>query len=205
MGLFELATRIFSADTTGSQGSAAKPERDLIRLLVFIWAMVLTGLLGLCIPAVAHALQQRYVDAFVALGSGAFLAGAATALGSFIGFLFGVPRSREPQKQGDAMLSHEPNSYLPNTNLEQISDWLTKIMVGVGLVEIRSVLNWFSEVGAAAGSAIWPDAPGRIIATSILVHYVLMGFFQGFLVAYLYLPKAFENARQVRENVPVAP
>jgi hypothetical protein len=35
------------------------------------------------------------------------------------------------------------------------------------------------------------------MATAILVHDLLMGFFQGFLVAYLYLPKAFANARRL--------
>jgi hypothetical protein len=29
--------------------------------------------------------------------------------------------------------------YRPNTNLEQISDWLTKILVGVGLTQLAQV------------------------------------------------------------------
>jgi hypothetical protein len=196
MGLYTWATRIFGADSE----SASNTEHDLIRLLVFIWAMVLVGLIGLGIPAAAHVFQQRYVDALVALASGAFIAAAATAAGSFIGFLFGVPRAGDASKQNSTETPREESSYLPNTNLEQISDWLTKIMVGVGLVEIRNVLGWFNDIGVAAGPAIWPEQPGRIIATAIVVHYLLMGFFQGFLVAYLYLPKAFENARRVRRT-----
>src|SRR5690242_16782606 len=48
-----------------------------------------------------------------ALGAGAFF-----AVGMSAGFIFGIPRG-----------SHK---YV-NSNLEQISDWLTKILVGVGL------------------------------------------------------------------------
>jgi hypothetical protein len=197
MNLIDLASRIFVADPEARAGSEADSARDLIRILVFIWLMVLTGLVGLSIPAVAHVAQRRYVEALVAVGTGAFLAGAATAAGSFVGFLFGVPRAGHSitQESTETLRSEPP--YLPNTNLEQISDWLTKIIVGVGLVEIRAVVGWFDEIGITAGPAIWQNPGGRIMATAILVHYLLMGFFQGFLVAYLYLPKAFANARRI--------
>ena len=52
-------------------------------------------------------------------------------------------------------------------------------------------------MGLIAGPAIWEGPAGRVVATAIVVHYLLMGFFQGFLVAYLYLPKAFANARRI--------
>ena len=54
---------------------------------------------------------------------------------------------------GAGVLGDQP-SYLPNTNLETISDWLTKVIVGVGLVEIREVIAWVSEVGQVAGAAM---------------------------------------------------
>ena len=56
---------------------------------------------------------------------------------------------------------------MPNTNLEQISDWLTKIIVGVGLVEIWAVIEWFDDIGTTAGPAIWDNPPLiRIVAGS---------------------------------------
>ena len=93
MNLIDLASRIFVANPGTRAGSETDSAQDLIRILVFIWLMVLTGLVGLSIPAFAHVAQGRYVDALVAVGTGAFLSGAATAAGSFIGFLFGVPRA----------------------------------------------------------------------------------------------------------------
>lgn len=197
MSLLDLASRIFVADPAHPSESDANPARDLIRILVFVWLMVITGLVGLLIPAAAHVVQGRYIEGLVAVGAGAFLSGAATAAGSFIGFLFGVPRASPQVSQDSTELARGQHMYLPNTNLEQISDWLTKIIVGVGLVEIRAVVGWFDQVGIIAGPAIWQDPAGRIVATAILVHYLLMGFFQGFLVAYLYLPKAFANARRI--------
>jgi len=194
MHLVDLVARVFVGSRDGSD---ADPASDLIRILVFVWLMVLTGLAGLTIPALAHVLQGRYVEALVSAGTGAFLAGAAMAAGSFIGFLFGVPRANRSAARRTSEGRRLAGAYLPNTNLEQISDWLTKIMVGVGLVEIRTVVAWFDQIGVTVGPAIWADPGGRVIATAILVHYLLMGFFQGFLVAYLYLPKAFANARRL--------
>ena len=195
MSLIDLVARLFSG--TSREGSEGDPARDLIRILVFVWLMVATGLVGLGIPALAHLLQGRYVDALVSVGTGAFLAGAATAAGSFIGFLFGVPRANVSATRESANVTDIGRDYLPNTNLEQISDWLTKIIVGVSLVEIRDVIAWFEQIGIITGPAIWSDPAGRVVATAIVVHYLLMGFFQGFLVAYLYLPKAFANARRL--------
>ena len=50
---------------------------------------------------------------------------AASAVGGLTGFLFGVPKGpsdRDEQQRSGFF-------YRPNTNLEQVSDWLTKIMV----------------------------------------------------------------------------
>ena len=55
----------------------------------------------------------------------------AFALGALLGFLFGIPQyfagADTPSERSRA-------TYQPNTNLTQVSDWLTKIIIGVGLV-----------------------------------------------------------------------
>jgi hypothetical protein len=64
------------------------------------------------------------------LGAGVAIAIASAATGYLLGFLFGISRSLQG---GDSSESNS-QSFPGNTNLEQISDWLTKILVGVGLV-----------------------------------------------------------------------
>jgi hypothetical protein len=125
---------------------------------------------------------------------GLFVAGAATAFGSMLGFLFGVPKASGPG-DNDRRDSGDAQSYVPNTNLETISDWLTKVIVGAGLVQAREIAQWIDQIGQVAGNAMGGTEFMRVVATSLLVHNVLMGFFQGFLVAYMYLPKAFAAAR----------
>ena len=53
------------------------------------------------------------------------VAGSSVAVGATIGFLFGFPKSA---RTGEDMVR-------PSTNLEEISDWLTKVIVGATLTQ----------------------------------------------------------------------
>ena len=170
------------------------PGRSVLRLLAFVWGMIGFGLFSLLVPATARAIEGSYGQALTIIGVGLFLAGAATAFGSMVGFLFGVPKA-SPRSGHNGGRNPGEDEYVPNTNLETISDWLTKVIVGAGLVQAREIALWVDQIGQIAGSAMGGSEFMRVVATSLVVHNVLMGFFQGFLVAYMYLPKAFAAAR----------
>ena len=75
------------------------------------------------------------------------LFGAAGAVGAAAGFLFGLPRSRVADMttlrqsvgntSGAASNLPPSTSYLANSNLIKVSDWLTTIIIGLGLVNLR--------------------------------------------------------------------
>ncbi len=108
---------------------------------------------------------------------------AAVATGGFLGFLFGIPRSTIGN--GDIGNSREPLNiaYTPSTNLEQVADWLTKIIIGVGLVEIRSIGETLSTLGILVQNSVAPDfgAANVITQASVVSFFVLT-----FLAAYLW-------------------
>jgi len=85
----------------------------------------------------------------------ALVAGGAFGVGGLVGFLFGIPRSLAGIKTEDD--KSQSGAYRANTNLEEISDWLTKILVGVGLVQFATFAQHFRELvdfmGPAFGSA----------------------------------------------------
>jgi hypothetical protein len=70
------------------------------------------------------------------MGSSAFL------VGGFTGFLFGIPRTITAPGPNP---STGVTQFQGNTNLEQVSDWLTKIIVGVGLVQIGRIIPALSK------------------------------------------------------------
>lgn len=82
---------------------------------------------------------------------------ACLIAGGFVGFLFGIPRIlqsdtaaaprpvSQPGESGTAFETPVASNYRPNTNLDQISDWLTKIIVGLGLVNLQKVPERLSQ------------------------------------------------------------
>ncbi|MGA7561212.1 MAG: hypothetical protein WBW01_06275 [Terriglobales bacterium] len=74
--------------------------------------------------------RWRYKVVARSIGYGALVAGAFFIGGVLLGYLFGLrPAS---SSQGDS--SESPPR--PHTNLEEIADWLTKLILGAGLVEL---------------------------------------------------------------------
>jgi hypothetical protein len=102
---------------------------------------------------------------------------AAAAVGSLIGFLFGIPKSRT---DGTGATQGEGGSFRPNTNLEQVSDWLTKIIVGIGLVQFRELGAVLYDFGSAVGDGIrdpsTPPGSATTFAIALLVGSALMAF-----------------------------
>jgi hypothetical protein len=98
---------------------------------------------------------------------------AGSLVGSFLGFIFAIPRSLQHSEKAG---SDEDSFYAPNTNLEQISDWLTKILVGISLVQYSQIVAAFDRaVGEMATSL--GNSQERFFAGAILLAYAVAGFF----------------------------
>jgi uncharacterized membrane-anchored protein YhcB (DUF1043 family) len=125
------------------------------------------------------------------LGVAFIIAFTAFVSGGLLGFLFGIPRKNEP---GEDTPKDKGPSYLINTNLEEISDWLTKILVGVGLTQISKlpqILQNYADF-TAVGLGNYPSS--GIFSIALLVYFLICGFLIGYIVTRLHLPKAFTKA-----------
>jgi len=100
---------------------------------------------------------------------------ASAAIAVIGGLIFGVPRAR-PGYAAEATERYESNS-----NLEQISDWLTKLLVGAGLVELKNLPGYVAGVGAYLGAGMTiSNAPAFCVSA------VVYGAGVGFVTAYLW-------------------
>jgi hypothetical protein len=123
------------------------------------------------------------------------LAGGATVAGGLLGFLFGIPRALAGPEQGDD--ADTRRGYLPNTNLEQISDWLTKILVGVGLVQFTTLARHIGDLIDFLGPSLGGEPRGRAFAGATVAVFSISGFLAFYLVTRLYLGRAFAQADRV--------
>lgn len=120
------------------------------------------------------------------------IGGASFMSGGLLGFLFGIPKS--------AQVEVDSGTYKANTNLEQISDWLSKILLGVGLTQIGEIAEWIGEISrytAKDMTAIGNEAP---FIASIIVYFIASGFLNGYLATRIFLPKVFEKADNVGQS-----
>jgi len=119
------------------------------------------------------------------------IAGAATIIGGILGFLFAIPRVLS-NPQGDDERSK--NATTPNTNLEQISDWLTKILVGVGLTQIQGAPDdlWALADRLAHGLGDGPFL--RVFVLAALLYFTPAGFLWTYLYTRLQLRQELERA-----------
>ncbi|HEX4699955.1 MAG TPA: response regulator [Actinomycetes bacterium] len=99
---------------------------------------------------------------------------AAASLASIFGLIFGVPRARTD------FSAEASERYSSNSNLEQISDWLTKLLVGAGLVELTNIPGAIGRAGDFLGHLM--RLPGAAAFSVIaLVYGSGVGFATGYL------------------------
>ncbi|ERN43200.1 tetratricopeptide TPR_1 repeat-containing protein [Rubidibacter lacunae KORDI 51-2] len=156
-------------------------------------------------------------------GTTATVGGGCLLLGGLVGFLFGVPRTIESNFNIEKHNNREDisenstsknNSDLikANTNLEQISDWLTKILVGVGLTQIEPILRFYKNSVLPGISPVFSGASGisadavRSYTTAVIIYFSICGFFIGYLWSRVYLTNSLRrNAYQeLQEQVDSA-
>jgi hypothetical protein len=80
-----------------------------------------------------------------------------------------------------------------NTNLEQISDWLTKILVGVGLTQLNSLPGKLMRAATFVANGVNSDKPPVVFALALIIYFHVLGFLSGYLCTRLFLQPAFRR------------
>lgn len=200
------------------------------------------GLVWVYIPALISAL----IVGWKANATGAIMLWvmSSSAVGAMLGFLFGIPKSGIVAKSSANVASENPgknsssaseltglaappgsstsgSQYTrPNTNLEEVSDWLTKIIVGLTLVNFESIKGEVQKIclNAAATLHEHPSAADISTASALVVGFSLLGFLTMYLYMRLFLQgmiaesdrkldyqKAVAQAERILDNEPITP
>jgi hypothetical protein len=181
-------------------------RRRTIRLL---GGVAVVGLVG----SVLYAAQFSGMDFPAIIAISVMLATASAIAGAALGFLFGIPRGRRageveiqtepaPRKtppSGQATPGREGEgrrevAIRPNTNLEDISDWLTKILVGVGLTQLGTIADGLRRLGSALAPALGDATSSAAFGLTLVISFTAIGFLVGYLWTRFYLGAAFQRA-----------
>jgi hypothetical protein len=187
MGFFDWFGRLFMPDGEDSPAQVAGR-------IVFVAATA--GGLGLAAILATYPGETRAVALLWSM--------APAGLGATLGFLFAVPR---PRSNGDGKSEGGKNDYQPSP-IDQIADWLTKIIVGVGLVEYAAVRDSLWRTARFVGQALGGRERDVAIALAGILYFGTLGMLAAYLSTRLYLNRALgaadrqtDDERRIRDDV----
>ena len=124
------------------------------------------------------------------VGVGMLTALAALLTGFLAGFLVGVPKVvSSGRRQQVRQVTSQLDMFSPSTNLAEISDWLTKLLLGAGLVSL-------SHLGGPVGRLIDNVAGGlhgttsdpatiqaaKVFAGAVMIAFTALGVLVGYVI-----------------------
>ena len=200
--------------TSAQSDQAAEAIKDTPYWLDRLYALLLAGAVAIFFYAIHFGSFTLFVSAFSVglLGAcGALLAGV------LLGVLYGMPvdkpnggsakdsasdqnddendkdNSKDAKKKNSKAQTSDdgpaPSSpFRPSTRLQEIADWLTKIIIGLGLAEIGKIPGKLWQLAHFLGHALGDSPTGDAVALTLLVAYFTAGFLIGFIWADVYFP-----------------
>jgi tetratricopeptide (TPR) repeat protein len=159
--------------------SAEDRQRIISNLNSTLWFGILTGFLG--IIGYSLNLQKagwKILFLFILIASASYISGF------FFGFLFGIPR-RNTDKESNYNLS---------TNLGDISDWLTKIIIGLGLIEIKKIPDFLMSIGNYIQTSVGAEDSVKIFSVCSIVYFSIFGLYYGHNYTRLFLSGLLKEA-----------
>ncbi len=162
-------------------GLASQSAANL--LVSFVAAFLLTAI-GITVYATSRGGAGR------TMALAGMIAASAVVAGGVIGFLFALPRSvtvvippsrAGPEKQLTDITVH------PNTNLEEVSDWVVKITVGLTLTQLGKVPRVATGLFDLLGHSLGGSPQNVIFIGSLIVFCSIVGFLMGWLSTRMFI------------------
>jgi hypothetical protein len=95
--------------------------------------------------------------------------------------------------------SSAQDSHSDPSNLEQVSDWVTKLLLGGGLTQLQQIPRMIWELSYSVAVGIDPNASGQNLwseqafASGVLIYFFVTGFFGGYLITKLQLGRRLRS------------
>lgn len=138
----------------------------------------------------------KLINYLSALGIGMLVAGASFSSGGIVGFLFAIPKMLQNPNSVTGNESGNHAMVIHNDNLVQISDWVTKIIVGVSLTQMHNIPDFILNAGDELKVCFGNDLTGRNGAISIILYFMVSGFMAVYLWTRLHFVKLLAQTEE---------
>jgi len=162
-------------------------------------SILLTLYMGLflgMVPVIGFPISIREMEGKI-LFIGIILGIASFVSFYFMGTLFGMPK-RNNNKESD---------YSLNNSLVEISDWLTKIIVGLGLVNLKEIPDYLISLGEyVRASSKYDSQLLNVYSIGIVIYFGFLGLYIGYNYMRLVLSNKYKYADDnlIRKELEIA-
>ena len=134
--------------------------------------------------------------------------------GCVLGFVFGIPKKYQNKqaavqldKDGKPLQPTDPN-YTDNSSLEEISDWITKIIIGLSMVQFKTILSMIADaaehINTSLKGALCTDQSCHlnfyVFSYALIIFYPIVGAIIGYLWTRIEFPYILDQKdRDLRE------
>ncbi len=165
------------ADAPDTNPGSAGQSANAMKVLSFL------GIFSLVVLAIWASSQEHGIRAFT---WSLIAALAVLVTGGALGLLFGLPTAQTAHIGGGQGKEEDDLGYRESTSLEQVADWLTKILIGLTLTQFTTWEVRFSTLSSNL-TQILIGSPSPIPGGMLLTFYGVLGF----LIAYLWMRRYF--------------
>jgi hypothetical protein len=139
---------------------------------------------------------STYPNPYRVIGAALLIACAAGGAGASIGFLFGMPQAVKANQQDN---NDGKSGLVLNTHLQEVADWLTKLLLGVGLAQLANLRGALNSLGTYLNQSTGLESG---VAIAIVIYFIAVGFLLGYLWAELYLSTQVARVKRLLESLP---
>lgn len=160
-----------------SKNYIKEAEVSLLKTLIIGISIGVIGIIGYSNTIAGVGLRLCFVAILLAV--------ATFIVGFFTGTLFGMPKRN----------SVNDSDYSLNNSLVEISDWLTKIIVGLSLVNLKQVPLYLMSLGKYVSEA--SNSKGQsldVFSMCIVVFFLVLGLYIGYNYMRLVLSQKYKQA-----------
>ncbi|MEE1946151.1 pYEATS domain-containing protein [Pedobacter sp. KR3-3] len=181
-------SRIFASTTATNRKDEARSIRSAIKNSVLL-TLVLTLLLLLTLFLFFKENKAFAILSILTVTMAFFISGCV------LGFVFGIPKKYQNKqatvqldKEGRPIAPEDPN-YTDNSSLEEISDWITKIVIGLSMIQFKAILGMMRDaannINESLQKSICADQTCHlnfyVFSYALIVFYPIAGAIIGYL------------------------
>lgn len=140
--------------------------------------------------------------------TGVLIACAIAAFAFVFGFLFGIPRVPTANGSGPGAEKNAAGTPQPTAGLEQVADWLTKIILGAGLTSLGAIkgyvvalAHYLAACVCTTECAAQTQRVAFVFGLAVIGYFSAIGFLAGYLSTRLLLARLLRMADKSVEQI----